>query len=465
MPSPPKPWENGGTASTASIPATPTAAAAAPSIPDRPSTLASGTTGMSGMAGAGMGGVGGMYGSATPAYGGLGSTYGGLGSTYGSSYSSPYSRMGGAGGYGSSMYGGGGYAGAGGYGSSMYGGYGNSMYGGGGYGGYGGGGYGGMGGGYGMGMGGMMGGPPGMHQDPSLTQRMESGTQATFELIGSIVGAFGGFAQMMESTFMATHSSFFAMVGVADQVTRLGQVLSFFTLAKWMKNLLLRVTGQAPAVDLDAREFADFAKGGGAAGRRAIGNGGSSPPQKHDKRPLVIFFLAVVGLPYLMGKLVKIITRRQEEERARLGHAPGMMPGQQQGQQGFAGADAAELDPSKLAFVRALYAYNAADPLELTLKPNEIVAVLSKHDPATGQESQWWRGRTRDGRIGWFPSTYVESVETARERASRLSIEAAPSSPLPVPPEASKVAVAAAPTSSRDTASKARAAAASGVRR
>ncbi|KAE8210883.1 hypothetical protein CF327_g5307 [Tilletia walkeri] len=446
MPSPPKPWENGGAASTtATMASTSTAAAAAPTLPDRPSTLA-GATGASA----------GMYGSATPAYGGLGSTYGGLGSTYGSSYTSPYSRMGG--GY-SSMYGGAG-GGYGGYGSSMYGGYGNSMYGGGGYGGYGGGGYGGMGGmggmGGGYGMGGMMGGQPGMPGDPSLTQRMESGTQATFELIGSIVGAFGGFAQMMESTFMATHSSFFAMVGVADQVTRLGQVLSFFTLAKWMKNILLRITGQAPAVDLDAREFQDFASGKGG-GRRAIGNGGAQPT-KHDKRPLVIFFLAVVGLPYLMGKLVKIITRRQEEERARLGHAPGQAQGMMPGQQGPNGLADAELDPSKLAFVRALYAYNAADPLELTLKPNEIVAVLSKHDPSTGQESQWWRGRTRDGRIGWFPSTYVESVETARERASRLAIEAAPTSPIPVAPEASKVA--AAPTSSRDTASKARTAAA-----
>jgi len=34
---------------------------------------------------------------------------------------------------------------------------------------------------------------------------------ATFQIIESIVGAFGGFAQMLESTFMATHSSFFGI--------------------------------------------------------------------------------------------------------------------------------------------------------------------------------------------------------------------------------------------------------------
>lgn len=102
-----------------------------------------------------------------------GGGYGGM-----SNFSSPYSTMGGA------------------YGS-MYG----SM--------------GGMGGMYGgMGMGGMyggMGGMGGMPGDPnnSLTQSFSQSTAATFQLIENIVGAFGGFAQMLQSTYMATHSSFF----------------------------------------------------------------------------------------------------------------------------------------------------------------------------------------------------------------------------------------------------------------
>jgi peroxin-13 len=98
------------------------------------------------------------------------------------------------------------------YGNSMLGGMGNY----GGYGGYGGynpmGGYGGI-------------------SDPndpnSLSRRMETGTQgtaavtlnrvlmvATFQIVESIVGAFGGFAQMLDSTFMATYSSFFGILHV-----------------------------------------------------------------------------------------------------------------------------------------------------------------------------------------------------------------------------------------------------------
>ena len=109
--------------------------------------------------------------------------------------SSPYSRFGG-GMYGSGMYGGG-------------------MYGMGGMGGMGG--YGGM---YGMGGMGGMGGPYGQGQeDPnSMTQNFAQSTQATFQIIESIVGAFGGFAQMLESTYMATHSSFFGMTASDDPV-------------------------------------------------------------------------------------------------------------------------------------------------------------------------------------------------------------------------------------------------------
>lgn len=88
------------------------------------------------------------------------------------------------------------YGGMGGYGTgygSMYGGMGAM---------------GGMGGMYGgMGQPGMTGADP---NDPnSLTNTFSQSTQATFQLIESLVGAFGGVAQMLESTYMATHSSFF----------------------------------------------------------------------------------------------------------------------------------------------------------------------------------------------------------------------------------------------------------------
>lgn len=90
------------------------------------------------------------------------------------------------------MYGGGGY----GYGGGMYG---NNMYGGGF--------------GYGPGM------DPNNPNNQSLTQTWNQSTAATFQIMESIVGAFGGFAQMLESAYMTTHSSFFGKSHVKSQAS------------------------------------------------------------------------------------------------------------------------------------------------------------------------------------------------------------------------------------------------------
>ncbi|KAI8582906.1 hypothetical protein K450DRAFT_225391 [Umbelopsis ramanniana AG] len=399
MPSPPKPWEsaNAGTA-TSAITSPATAAgvsslasdfSSTPDIPSRPQSLAANRP-------AG-------YGTNSAYGGGYGASTG-----FGSSYSSPYNRMGSMGSMGS----------YGSYGSSYGSGYGS--YGGmssmssyspysrlGSYGGMGsyGSGYGSYGGGYSpynrMGYNGMPGGP----DEFSLTQRMETGTRATFEVIESIVGAFGGFAQMLESTFMATHSSFMAMVGVAEQFgnlrTYLGQVLSIFALIRWAKSLFYKVTGRQPPAnpqELNANSFQQFQE---------------ATPQKLSRKPFFIFLFAVVGLPYLMHKLIKHISAKQQQQQQMFlpDGTPmqqpmnGMMPQQDQ------------VDPQNLEFARASYDFNAESPMELTLKKGDIIAILSKVDPATGVQSQWWRGRLRNGTMGLFPANYVEIIQKGAPNA------------------------------------------------
>ncbi|KAI0065013.1 hypothetical protein BV25DRAFT_1881615 [Artomyces pyxidatus] len=388
MVSPPKPWERNGTVAAAAPPSpspvavtapattsNPTAATSAsapaststPSVPARPASFMSplGAT------------------TATPFASSLTSQY------------SPYNRLGGTGysPYSSSMYGGmGTMGGYGGYGSYGMGGM-NGMYGSG---------YGGMG--MGMGMGGMgMYGQPGFdptNPNPSVTQALESTTQTTFALLHSVVQTFAGLAQMLESTFMATHSSFFALAGVVDQFAQLrnvlGSVLGLFGLVRWMRELL---TGRRGARGEMRGEFRDFING------RPV-QGPMPPPPKASKKPLVIFFLAVFGVPYAMHKLVKILTERAAQQ-------------QLQGQLLPNGTVLPPLDPSQLTFARALYAFAASTPSELSLQENEIVAIMGKLDPTTGMEvdprmeveTDWWKGRTREGREGWFPRKWVEVLE------------------------------------------------------
>jgi peroxin-13 len=304
------------------------------------------------------------------------------------SYNTPYSRF-------NSPYGGGAVGGYGGLGNTYggfgsYGGYGmNSMYPG-------------FGGGY---MPGQMGNPYDPMSNPSLTQSLEGATQNTFALLHSIVQTFSGVAQMLESTFMATHSSFFAMIGVVDQFAQLrnalGSVLGLFGLVRSMRDLLTGRTGSDGGM---RGEFREFINGKPVQGPR------SSPPPKASKKPLIVFLLAAVGIPWAMHRLVRIITERQ-----RLQLAAGGVPGQ----------PLPPLDPSQLQFARALYSFAAGNPTELELKENEIVAIMGKLDPRTGvevdprspmeEEGEWWKGRTKDGREGWFPRKWVEILERRKE--------------------------------------------------
>ena len=308
-----------------------------------------------------------------------------------SSFSSPYNRMGGMGGMGGGMYG-----------SSPYGGMGmgGGMYGGGMYG----------------AQGGMYGQQGGMMPEQSLSQTMSMSTQATFQMIESIVGAFGGFAQMLESTYMATHSSFFAMVSVAEQFGNLrqtlGSILGIFTVMRWIRTAIAKVTGRPPPASSTELTPANFAAFSGQTG--AAGSAGAQP--KPSRKPFIVFMLAVFGLPYLMGKLIKALAASQQSQLE-----------QQQQQLALTGQQdpAQPLDPSKLDFCRVLYTYTPAvqpglpptEGVDLAVKEGDLVAVLDKSDPVTGAESDWWRCRARDGRMGYLPKQYLETIQRKHPQA------------------------------------------------
>jgi peroxin-13 len=346
-----------------------------PAVPERPAALAS-TSSYQPYSGSPYSRFGtGAYGTG---YGGLG--YSGLGSPY------SYGGYGGLGTYGGGY--GGGYGGLGSYGYGSYG--------------------------YGAGMGGigMLGGPnsavpigpDGQPIPPTFTQTLESTTQQTFALLHSIVQTFTGMAQMVESTFMATHSSFFAMVGVVDQFTQLrnalGSVLGLFGLISWLKEI---VTGRRSINDGPGgsgglnTEFREFING------RPVQS--QQPRTKANKKPIIIFLLAIFGIPYAMSRLIRVLRERAQAQAAANG---GMLPGQ-----------LPPLDPSSLTFARAVYAFTPSNPTELALKENEIVAITAKIDPRTGAvtdprvevDGEWWKGRTRDGREGWFPKKWVEVLQ------------------------------------------------------
>lgn len=190
------------------------------------------------------------------------------------------------------------------------------------------------------------------------------------------------------------------MVSVAEQFGNLrqtlGSVLGIFTLMRWIRTAIAKLTGRAPPAsskELTPSNFAAF------TGRHPDG----SPNPKPSKKPFIMFMVAVFGLPYLMGKLIKALARSQEEEeKRRMAENPQAYP--------------ETLDPNKLEFCRLLYDFtpdtsmNAAPGLDLAVKKGDMVAVLSKTDPM-GNASEWWRCRARDGRMGYLPGVYLEVIQ------------------------------------------------------
>lgn len=198
------------------------------------------------------------------------------------------------------------------------------------------------------------------------------------------------------------------MVSVAEQFgnlrNTLGSVLGIYTLMRWIRTLIAKITGRPPPADatsLTPSAFSAFLSGRSAP---ATLPDGSPAPPRPSKKPFFIFVLAVFGLPYLMGKLIRTLARSQEEEARRQGLLIGPN-GEPQN---------TPLDPSKLDFCRVLYDYTPdaqnTSGIDLAVKKGDIVAVLSKSDPM-GNPSEWWRCRARDGGVGYLPSPYLETIQ------------------------------------------------------
>jgi peroxin-13 len=201
------------------------------------------------------------------------------------------------------------------------------------------------------------------------------------------------------------------MVSVAEQFSNLrntlGSVLGIFTILRWLQTGLAKLTGRplpASAGDLTPGAFASFEG-------RSVPSGSSTGPtaSKPSKKPLIVFLLAVFGLPYLMGKLIRALERSQEEGEVRRRRIAGI------------GVDGQPLPPnqlpvdaSKLDFRRVMYDFTpdtgaAVQGVDLEVKKGDLVAVLSKTDPM-GNASEWWRCRARDGRVGYLPGVYLGPV-------------------------------------------------------
>ena len=134
----------------------------------------------------------------------------------------------------------------------------------------------------------------------SFVRRAEETSRPAFESIESIVQAFGSIAMMLESTFFAVHSSFRAVLGVADQFSLLKQhiintlgALTVFRAIRYVFRkllVLLRLRKPSSAEDELWSEAAKSATESNVKATRSW--------------PIVMFFAVVLGTPWLIWKFL-----------------------------------------------------------------------------------------------------------------------------------------------------------------
>lgn len=239
-------------------------------------------------------------------------------------------------------------------------------------------------------------------EDFTVGQRMEAGTRATFELIEQIVGAFGGFAQMLDATFMATHASFMAMVGVAEQFghvhTYLGNIFNIYNLIRWIKRSANKLAGRPDPVDTPEQQQQH--QQAGQHSQMAMEDSTPPPPperprEKLSKTPFIIFLTAVIGLPYLMNKLMKSMSSPK----------------------------AVQIEmPDRPPVAVAMFDFIPGSPMELKLTKGATVEVLDTLDPVTREPSAWWQGRLRDGSVGMFPANHVQYINHTTQTSAPTNI-------------------------------------------
>ncbi|KAF8493594.1 hypothetical protein BU17DRAFT_103824 [Hysterangium stoloniferum] len=189
--------------------------------------------------------------------------------------------------------------------------------------------------------------PPFNPNIPTLIQQLYATTHNTFALMQSIVQMFRGFAQMVESTYMTTDSSFFAM--------------GLFAMVRLFRGL---ITGQLVNDSVMHNEFSSYLDR----------PPGSPPPNpnapKPSKKLLIFFLIALFGIPFLMHRIIRSLSPRLPP--------PNHLPNEQ------------VIDPSNLVFARPGFAFNTKDSVKLALRAGGIVAILGTVDPVTGVRGALW---------------------------------------------------------------------------
>lgn len=133
----------------------------------------------------------------------------------------------------------------------------------------------------------------------------EENSRPAFQSIESIVQAVTSVSMMLDSSFQAVYNSFRAVIGVADNFSRLrSQLMHVFSALAIIRTLrylfrrLLELLRLRPAGEAEQEWKAAVTEVAGA-----LSKDGDGEP-RNSSWPILMFFAIVLGGPYLIWKLI-----------------------------------------------------------------------------------------------------------------------------------------------------------------
>lgn len=203
-----------------------------------------------------------------------------------------------------------------------------------------------------------------------------------------------GLAHTLESTLMATHSGFAALLQLTHQFRAIkhsvGQVFGVLSFLRWLKSKILG--GKSSSTMIRKFSIQEF--------------------ESYKKSKLVkTSWIILIAISISVVPMVMQLYQQQQQQKKQCTVATNCLEKKE-----ISPPQPTPTKTTKLDFARALYSFHAESPSELTIRPNDLIAILSKDD------NDWWHGRLKNGKIGYFPANHVEIIEKNIEIPSKPSI-------------------------------------------
>eukprot|EP00092_Neocalanus_flemingeri_P008508 GFUD01009165.1.p1 GENE.GFUD01009165.1~~GFUD01009165.1.p1 ORF type:complete len:381 (+),score=94.95 GFUD01009165.1:51-1193(+) len=218
-------------------------------------------------------------------------------------------------------------------------------------------------------------------------QLAEESSMPAFQSIESIVHAFGSVSMMLESTFHAVHSSFQAVLGVAEHFTKMklqvSQVFSAVAAFRFIKYLYAKFLYLFGLATNNPR----FGESVWQSVNSGPGSGGVLSEQdiKQPVRwPIIMYMGLVFAAPYIIWKLLGSLM--PEEADPSKGHPWTKGVGEH-------------------FLAKVLYQFSTDREGELTVQEGQTIRLAPKH---LQPRVRGWLLGCSDGAVGLVPANYIQ---------------------------------------------------------